>query len=58
MSDNIVEVSEVEDIDIEYDGWYNTYILTMPNGERYKLSANKAEKVAFQILEQLKIYED
>lgn len=54
---NEIEVGDNDSLDFEFDGWNKKYIITMPDGNRYSLTAERAEYLAFQILEQLKIYD-
>lgn len=53
-----IEVKGPKDVDIYFDKERSHCMLTMPDGLMYRLTAESAESLAFQILEQLKIYED
>jgi len=56
MGDKI-DVGDSDSVGFEFDSRNGTYIITMPDGNRYNLTAERAEYLAFQILEQLKIYD-
>lgn len=53
-----IEIKKSKDLELDFDSQRNSYIFTMPDGMMYRLTAEVAEYLAFQILEQLKIYED